>query len=144
MNIHKRLKEAKLYQLCYRCLSFGHLGQTCSRVQIYGIDGCREMHNRMLHGKQISVQKSADEKKTSTGTAGIVLNNPTESSSLSSKNTKKKQSGNSTEQQESITCKEKEQKEDRSHTTVTNQDDLGLMEEFISLRTVPVMIAMAK
>ena len=98
----------------------------------------------MLHGKQISVQKRADEKKKSTGTADIVLNNPIESSSLSSKNTKKKQSGNSTEQQESIKCKEKEQKEDRSHTTVTNQDDLGLMEEFISLRTVPVMIAMAK
>ena len=40
------------------------------------IDGCKEMHKRILHGEQISVQKSADEKEKSTDTADTEPNNP--------------------------------------------------------------------
>lgn len=36
-----------------------------------------------------------------------------------------------------------EQKEERSHTTITNQD-LGLMEEFIAFRTAPVAVSNSK
>ena len=61
--------------------------------------------------KQISVQKSADEKKKFTKTTDIGPNNPVKSISLSSNKMEKEQSGKSTEQPESRKCKEKEQKE---------------------------------
>ena len=50
---------------------------------------------------------------------------------------------NREEQQNSWTFKEKEQKEERSQTTVINQN-LGLMEEFISLTTDPVGVSNGK
>ena len=37
-------------------------------------------------------------------------------------------------------CKKEEHKQERFHTAITNQD-LGLVEEFISLRTVPVVVS---
>ena len=61
MDIHKRWKVAKQNQLCHQCFDFSHLVQTCSRIETCGIDGCKEIHNRMLHGKQISVKMSSDE-----------------------------------------------------------------------------------
>ena len=76
----------------------------------------------MLHGKEISAQKSADEKKKSTDTADTGPNSPIKNSTLSSKKMKKEQSRNNAEQQESSKSKVKEQKEERSRTTVTNQD----------------------
>ena len=76
----------------------------------------------MLHGKQISVQMSADEKKKSTDKADTGPNNSISNSSLSSKETEKDQSGNSAEQQESRNRKKMEQKEERFQTTVTDQD----------------------
>ena len=79
-------------------------------------------------------------KKMSTDTADTGPNNPTGNYSLSLNNAEKKQSRNSTEQLESRKYKEKEQKEEKSHTTITNQD-LGLIEEFISLRAVPVVVS---
>ena len=50
MGIDQRWQRAKLFKLCYRCLGGGHLGQTCTRTRICGIDGCRDTHNRLLHG----------------------------------------------------------------------------------------------
>ena len=37
-------------------------------------------------------------------------------------------------------CKKEEHKQERFHTAITNQD-LGLVEELISLRTVPVVVS---
>ena len=50
MGIDQRWQRAKLFKLCYRCLGGGHLGQTCTRTRICGIDGYRDTHNRLLHG----------------------------------------------------------------------------------------------
>ena len=94
MNIHKWRKVTKQHQLCYQYLGFSHLGQTCSRIETCGTDACKEIHNRIFHGKQISVQNSEDEKKSS-DTINRGPNNPTENSSLSSKNAEEEQSGNS-------------------------------------------------
>ena len=82
----------------------------------------------MLHDKQISIQLS-------TGTGYIGPKSPIERRSLSSRN--------STEQQESRKCKENKQKEQRSFTTVTNQE-LGVMEKVISLRAVSVVVCNGK
>ena len=35
--------------MCYCCLGGGYLGQTCTRTKIYGIYGCNDAHNRLLH-----------------------------------------------------------------------------------------------
>ena len=93
--------------------------------------------------KQISVQKTTDEKKKYTKTTDIEPNNPVKRISLSSNKMEKEQSGKSTEQPESRKSKEKEHIEERSHTIVTNED-LCLMEEFISLRIVPVVVKNGK
>lgn len=90
----------------------------------------------MLHDKQISVQLS-------TGTGYTGPKSPIERSSLSSKDMEKEKSRNSTEQQESRKCKENKQKEQRSFTTVTNQE-LGVMEKVISLRTMSVVVCNGK
>lgn len=90
------------------------------------MDGCKEIHNM----KQISVQKSADEKKKFTKTTDIGPNNPVKSISLSSNKMEKEQSGKSTEQPESRKCKEKEQKEIPNYC---------YKRRLISLRIIPVV-----
>ena len=70
------MKIAKQHHLFFWYLGFGHFDQTCSKIQTCCIDGCKEMHKSMLHGKHISGKKSADEKKKSTDTAESETNNP--------------------------------------------------------------------
>ena len=40
---------AKQNKLCFRCLGDGHLGQFCNCTSI---DGCKEVHHRLLHKAQ--------------------------------------------------------------------------------------------
>ena len=35
--------------MCFRCLSYGHQGETCVRSRICGLNGCRSAHHRLLH-----------------------------------------------------------------------------------------------
>ena len=95
---------------------------------------CKEMHNRFQCNRVPMERRNLQTQ---------LIQDPIKNISLSAKNTEKEQSGNSREQQEPRKCKEKEQQEERSHTTVANQD-LGLMEEFISLRTVPAVVSNGK
>ncbi|KAK6167830.1 hypothetical protein SNE40_021768 [Patella caerulea] len=36
-------------RLCFSCLGDDHRSQDCPRQRIWGIDGCKEIHNRLLH-----------------------------------------------------------------------------------------------
>ena len=49
MDIQSRWDCAKQNKLCFRCLGDGHLGQFCNRTRVCGIDGCIEIHHRLLH-----------------------------------------------------------------------------------------------
>ena len=96
--------------------------------------------NAKQDGKQILMQKSNDEKRKSTVAADAGSINPIEKNDLPSMDFEKKQSRNRTELQEPRQYKKTEQKEEKSNTTNTNQD-LHLVKEFISLRTVPMVLS---
>ena len=49
MDIQSRWDCAKQNKLCFLCLGDGHLGQFCNRTRVCGIDGCKEIHHRLLH-----------------------------------------------------------------------------------------------
>ena len=36
-------------KLCFRCLCECHLGQHCYRTRVCGLNGCQEIHHRLLH-----------------------------------------------------------------------------------------------
>ena len=48
MGVCKKLK------LCFRCLGEGHPGQSCFRARICGVDGCQEVHHRLLHKQAVN------------------------------------------------------------------------------------------
>ena len=48
MEISKRWECAKKFKLCFRCLGEGHLGQSCFRTRVCGLDGCQEVYHRLL------------------------------------------------------------------------------------------------
>ncbi|XP_064633630.1 uncharacterized protein LOC135491588 [Lineus longissimus] len=52
MSVDLRWKTAKEKKLCYRCLSGnGHRAEKCPRTHQCKIDGCKQTHHRLLHGK---------------------------------------------------------------------------------------------
>ena len=64
MDVSKRWEYAKKFKLCFRCLGEGHPGQSCFRTRICGLDGCQEVHHRLLH-KQAVNKDSAVNKNSS-------------------------------------------------------------------------------
>ena len=51
-SIQEKWATAKKLGLCYRCLGDDHLGGDCPRSRVCNIDGCRDKHNRLLHGNR--------------------------------------------------------------------------------------------
>ena len=51
------LKKSKL---CFRCLGEGHSGQSCFRMRVYGLDGCTEVHHRLLHKQAVNKNKTGN------------------------------------------------------------------------------------
>ena len=51
-SIQEKWATAKTLGLCYRCLGDDHLGGECPRSRMCNIDGCRDRHNRLLHGNR--------------------------------------------------------------------------------------------
>ncbi|XP_063441925.1 uncharacterized protein LOC134722246 [Mytilus trossulus] len=49
LTVNKRWDTAKRLQLCYRCLGHDHVGRQCPRSRACNLDGCKEVHNRLLH-----------------------------------------------------------------------------------------------
>lgn len=99
---------------------------------------CKVMHNKMLHGKHTSIKNSAEgnENINSREDGKSCTQLEVRSSSI---NTEKEQSRNDKEESHSGKSKEKKQKDERSHTTVTNQA-ASATSDFISLRTVFVVV----
>ena len=72
-RVADRWKVAKQNQLCYRCLAQGYQGNACPRSRPCGLDGCTDLHHRLLHKekhtKQLSVSlDNNDLKRTSLNT----------------------------------------------------------------------------
>ena len=67
MKVPKRWEYAKISKLCFRCLSEGHSGQSCFHTRICGLDGCQEVHHRLLH-RQVVNKNSAVNKRSSDAT----------------------------------------------------------------------------
>ena len=81
MSVLKRWETAKQHSLCYRCLGANHLGQSCTRSRICGLNGCIDTHNRLLHEdkrresdkeKSTSDQKANDSQDSKQGAQGPV------------------------------------------------------------------------
>ena len=52
MSLKDRWSVAWKKGLCYRCLRSKHIGRTCPRSQVCGIDGCSRSHSRFLHSSE--------------------------------------------------------------------------------------------
>lgn len=51
-SIQEKWATAEKLGLCYRCLGDDHLGGEFPGSRVCNIDGCRDRHNRLLHGNQ--------------------------------------------------------------------------------------------
>ena len=49
-------EKAKELKLCFRCLGHDHVGGSCKRSRVCGIQGCTRTHHRLLHTKPESNQ----------------------------------------------------------------------------------------
>ena len=68
MEVSKRWEYAKKLKLCFRCLGEGYPGQSCFRTRICGLDGCQEVHRRLLHKQTVNInsvvnKNSSDSRK---------------------------------------------------------------------------------
>ena len=117
MTVLKRWETAKQHGLCYRCLGANHVGQSCTRSRIRGLNGCIDTHNRLLH--EDKRRESDKEKSTSDQKAN------------DSQDSKQGAQGAATEG--------KQQQPERSHTTMVHAKE-KVKEEYIALRTVPVIL----
>ena len=52
IHIQKKWGTAKKLGFCYRCCGDDHLRGECPRRRMCNIEGCRDRHNRLLHGNQ--------------------------------------------------------------------------------------------
>ena len=48
-SVRDRWNLARRLQLCFRCLGENHQGDSCPRSRTCGLDGCDDMHHRLLH-----------------------------------------------------------------------------------------------
>ena len=50
-TVHERWDVAKRFQLCFRCLGERHSGKSCQRSRPCSLNGCRELHYKLLHNQ---------------------------------------------------------------------------------------------
>ena len=50
LTVNQRWSLAKEKQLCFRCLGGSHFGKYCKREKECGVDGCKQIHHKLLHG----------------------------------------------------------------------------------------------
>ena len=60
----------KRCKLCFRCLALGHSGKTCPRSRQCGLNGCKELHHRLLHRPSETKPKSTDQNRTDNQASG--------------------------------------------------------------------------
>ena len=49
MEVLKRWESAKKFKLWFRCFCQGQQGQSCFQTRVCGLEGCQEVHHRLLH-----------------------------------------------------------------------------------------------
>ncbi|MCG8045578.1 MAG: DUF1759 domain-containing protein, partial [Candidatus Thiodiazotropha taylori] len=124
-SVRDRWNVAKRLQLCYRCLGEDHQGKSCPRSRTCGLDGCVDMHHRLLHK-----QKTVDKRTT--------VNDQTEVKRTEDDDTTRirhaGQDNISTDQATFLT----EGNDPAQETTMMVQS--CIKPEFVALRTVPVIL----
>ena len=50
LTVNQRWSLAKEKQLCFRCLGGSHFGKYCKRAKECGVNGCKQIHHKLLHG----------------------------------------------------------------------------------------------
>ena len=120
-RVADRWKVAKQNQLCYRCLAQGHQGKACPRSRPCGLDGCTDLHHRLLHKeehtKQLSVSLDNNDLKRIKGTAL----NPRQQ-----------------DMPPHLTDRDSCSTEGKEQTTMVTENNIRT--NFIGLRTVPVIL----
>ena len=116
-------------KLCFRCLGEGHLGQHCFRTRVCGLNGCQEVHHRLLHQvENMSSDYSASEHHTLDG----------KGQADKRKQEKRQNQLSSNVAHQGAVSRESEQKEQQNNTTMMSKEvsDCGN----IALRTIPVYL----
>lgn len=66
-----RWDKAKEMKLCFRCLGHDHVGGSCQRSRVCGIQGCKRTHHRLLHTKSESPnQRQTDRTESVSSNSG--------------------------------------------------------------------------
>ncbi|PFX13818.1 hypothetical protein AWC38_SpisGene22068 [Stylophora pistillata] len=117
MTVPERWETAKQHSLCYRCLGANHVGQSCTRSRICGLNGCIDTHNRLLHEAK---RRESDKEKSTSG-------------QKANDNPEAKQGA------QGPTTEGRQQRSERSLTTTVHAKE-NVKEEYIVLRTVPVIL----
>jgi len=68
MEISKRWEYVKKFKLCFRCLGEGHQGQNCYCSRLCGLDGCQEVHHKLLHSPVVKKHSVKEDKQTTSET----------------------------------------------------------------------------
>ena len=58
LEVPARWQLAKDKKLCFRCLGVAHVGRSCQRSRSCGLDGCAQLHHRLLHKNTTSATAS--------------------------------------------------------------------------------------
>ena len=129
MGISERWSVAKRYNLCFRCLGEGHRGKICLRSRTCGLNGCTEVHNRLLRSYDIG-QESKD------GKSGANRNICNENS-LNSTFVEQSSSGDNLQ---IGSATEGKQTSYREKPQITMVSQAHIKPDFIGLRAVPVIL----
>ena len=117
MTVRERWETAKQHSSCYRCLGANHVGQSCTRSRICGLNGCVDTHNRLLHEAKRRESNKED------STSGQKANDSQEA--------KQGAQGPTTEG--------RQQRSERSYMTTVHAKE-SVEEECTALRAVPVIL----
>ena len=131
LEVPKRWEHAKKLKLCFRCLGEGHLGQHCFRTRVCGLNGCQEVHHRLLH----QVENNSSDASASEHT----LDGKGQADKRKQEKRQNQQSSNVAHQGAvSSTEGESKQKEQQNNTTMMSKE-VSVCGN-IALRTIPVYL----
>ena len=146
MNQTQRWDIAKQYKVCYCCLGDDHLGQACTRTRICGLDGCRETHNRLLHKKQNTGDRTSEhmESKGMVKKSEKIGERPSSQVGVNEKNLLEKASMPTSNATEGELRGEPKTSSSSYTTTMASKVSAISHPKFIALRTVPVVLRNGK
>ena len=131
LEVPKRWEYAKKLKLCFRCLGEGHLGQHCFRTRVCGLNGCQEVHHRLL--------RQVDNKSSDASASEHTLDGKGHADKRKQEKRQNQQSSNVAHQGAvSPTEGESKQKEQQNNTTMMSKE-VSVFGN-IALRTIPVYL----